>query len=65
MNVDGEPMRYSPAEIFVQVFLHEREHHGDLNTLLYQLGIEPLIVGYRFSLGDRRESGAGAANSPP
>ena len=53
MNIDGEPMRYSPADIFVHVLLHEREHHGDLNTLLYQLGVEPLIVEYRFSLPDR------------
>lgn len=54
MNIDGKPMPYSPAEIFVHVLLHEREHHGDLNTLLYQLGIEPIMVEYRFSLPDRR-----------
>ena len=50
MNIDGEPMLYSPADIFVHALLHEREHHGDLNTLLYQLSIEPPIVEYRFSL---------------
>jgi len=50
MNIDGRPMRYSPAEIFVHVLLHERQHHGDLNTLLYQLGLEPVMVEYRFSL---------------
>ena len=50
MNVDGETMRYRPADIFVHVFLHERQHHGDLNTLLYQLGAEIPIVEYRFSL---------------
>lgn len=54
MNIDGEPMRYSSAEIFVHVLLHERQHHGDINTLLYQLGVEPPIVEYRFSLGHRR-----------
>jgi uncharacterized damage-inducible protein DinB len=54
MNVDGEPMRYSRAEIFIHVLLHERQHHGDINTLLYQLGVEPPIVEYRFSLGGRR-----------
>ena len=54
MNIDGEPMRYSPAEIFVHALLHERQHHGDISTLLYQLGVEPPIVEYRFSLGERR-----------
>ncbi len=37
MNIDGKPMRYSPADIFTHVLLHERQHHGDINTLLYQL----------------------------
>jgi uncharacterized damage-inducible protein DinB len=55
MDIDGEPMRYSPAEIFVHVLLHEREHHGDINTLLYQLGFEPTMVEYRFSLPESRE----------
>jgi uncharacterized damage-inducible protein DinB len=50
MNVDGKPLRYSPADIFVHVVLHERQHHGDLNTLLYQHGIEVPIVEFRFSL---------------
>ncbi len=50
MNVDGETMVYSPADIFVHVLLHERQHHGDLNTLLYQLGLAVPIVEYRFSL---------------
>jgi len=50
MNVDRETLVYSPADIFVHVLLHERQHHGDLNTLLYQLGLEVPIVEYRFSL---------------
>ena len=54
MNVDGETMRYSPADIFVHALLHERQHHGDLNTLLYQLQIDIPIVEYRFSLPERR-----------
>ena len=53
MNVDGEMIRYSPADIFVHTMLHERQHHGDLNTLLYQLEIEVPIVEYRFSLPER------------
>jgi uncharacterized damage-inducible protein DinB len=53
MNIDGNPMQYSPAEIFVHVLLHEREHHGDINTILYQLGVERAMVEYRFSLPDR------------
>ena len=54
MNVDGETLLYRPADIFVHVLLHERQHHGDVNTLLYQLGVEPPIVEYRFSLPERR-----------
>jgi uncharacterized damage-inducible protein DinB len=54
MNVDGETLIYSPADIFVHALLHERQHHGDLNTLLYQLGVEVPIVEYRFSLPERR-----------
>jgi uncharacterized damage-inducible protein DinB len=54
MNVDGETLLYSPAEIFVHALLHEREHHGDIGTLLYQLGIEVPLVEYRFSLANRR-----------
>ena len=50
MLVDGEILRYAPADIFVHAILHERQHHGDLNTLLYQLGIGVPIVEYRFSL---------------
>jgi uncharacterized damage-inducible protein DinB len=53
MNIDGRIMRYSPAEILVHVLLHEREHHGDLGTLLYQHGLEPVMVEYRFSLPER------------
>jgi uncharacterized damage-inducible protein DinB len=53
MNVDGEMLRYSPADIFVHAMLHERQHHGDLNTLLYQHGVEVPIVEYRFSLPER------------
>jgi uncharacterized damage-inducible protein DinB len=53
MNVDGQTMRYSPADIFAHAFLHERQHHGDLNTLLYQLQIDIPIVEYRFSLPER------------
>lgn len=53
MSVGGEAMLYSPAEIFVHVLMHERQHHGDLNTLLYQLGVEVPVVEFRFSLQDR------------
>lgn len=53
MNVDGEPIRYSPADIFVHAMLDERQHHGDLNTLLYQHAVEVPIVEYRFSPPER------------
>ncbi len=54
MNVDGEALVYSPADIFAHGMLHERQHHGDVNTLLYQLGVEVPIVEFRFSLPERR-----------
>jgi len=50
MDVDGATLAYSPADILTHVLLHERQHHGDLNTLLYQLGVEVPVVEYRFSL---------------
>jgi uncharacterized damage-inducible protein DinB len=53
MNVDGAAMRYSPAEVFSTVLLHERQHHGDLNTLLYQFGREIPVIEYRHSLPGR------------
>jgi uncharacterized damage-inducible protein DinB len=55
MNVDGETLEYSPAEILTHVLLHERQHHGDISTLLYQLGVEAPVVEYRFMLGDRTD----------
>jgi uncharacterized damage-inducible protein DinB len=54
MDVDGETLLYSPADIVVHTLLHERQHHGDVNTLLYQLGVDVPIIEYRFSLPDRR-----------
>ncbi len=53
MNIDGEMFLYSPADILVHVLLHERGHHGDISTLLYQIGVEPPLVEYRFSLPER------------
>jgi uncharacterized damage-inducible protein DinB len=53
MDVDGGTFWYSPADIVVHTLLHERQHHGDVNTLLYELGLDVPIVEYRFSLPDR------------
>ncbi len=52
MNIDGEMLLYRPADILTHVLLHERGHDGDIDTLLYQLGVEPPVVEYRFSLPD-------------
>ena len=54
MNIDGEMMSYAPADILTLLLLHEREHHGDLNTLLYQMGVEPVQTSYRFFLLEAR-----------
>lgn len=37
--VDGEPVRYTPAQLLANVVIHDRGHHGDINTLLFQHGI--------------------------
>ena len=54
MNIDGEMLSFSPAEIFVHVLLHECGHHGDISTLLYQVGVEPPVMAYRFYLMEVR-----------
>lgn len=54
MNIDGDILAFSPADILVHVLLHERQHHGDINTLLYQMGVEAPIVEYRFYLMEAR-----------
>lgn len=53
MNTDGETLVYSPADIFAHTLSHERQHKGDVYTLLCQLGIEVPIVEYRSSLPER------------
>jgi uncharacterized damage-inducible protein DinB len=50
MNIDGEIMSYAPADILTLLLPHEREHHGGLNTLLYQMGVEAPQLSYRFFL---------------
>ena len=54
MNIDGELISHAPADILSLLLLHEREHHGDLNTLLYQSGVEPVQTSYRFFLYESR-----------
>lgn len=39
IEVDGELMRYTPAQLLMNILWHDRGHHGDLNTLLYQHGV--------------------------
>jgi len=46
MNIDGAALSYAPADILALLLLHEREHHGDLNTLLYQMGVEPVQTSF-------------------
>ena len=54
MSVDGTMLPYSPADIFAHVLLHELRHHGDINTLFYQLGAEGPMVEYRFFVSATR-----------
>jgi len=50
-DIDGDTIRYSYAELLTHLLLHERGHHGDVNTLFYQLGLETPMLEYRFHLG--------------
>lgn len=50
-DIDGDTIRYSHAELLTHLLLHERGHHGDVNTLLYRLGIDVPMTEYRFHLG--------------
>ena len=54
MNIDGEVISHAPTDILTLLLMHEREHHGDLNTLLYQFGVEPVQTSYRFFLAASR-----------
>jgi len=38
----------SPADILANLVIHERGHHGDLNTLFHQLNIRSFIVDFRY-----------------
>jgi uncharacterized damage-inducible protein DinB len=48
-DIDGEALRYSRGDLVLHLVLHEIAHHGDVSTLMYQLGREPWVPGYRFS----------------
>ena len=38
----------SRADILTNLLLHERGHHGDLNTLFHQLGVRSFVIDYRY-----------------
>lgn len=55
VSVYGEMLAYTPAELLGNVVLHERGHHGDLNTLLYHHGlVEKGVPDYRWFVNFRR-----------
>ncbi|MGI8926150.1 MAG: DinB family protein [Tepidiformaceae bacterium] len=45
---DGVPESLSRADILSNLVLHERGHHGDINTLFHQLGVRSFFVDYRY-----------------
>ena len=51
---NGSRVAYTPAELLGNLVVHERGHHGDVNTLLYQLGLEPGVPDYRQFVNLRR-----------
>lgn len=38
----------SPADVLSNLVLHERGHHGDVNTIFHQLGVRSYIIDYRY-----------------
>jgi len=40
----------SRADVITDLLLHERGHHGDINTLFYQLGLRPYFNDYSLYL---------------
>jgi uncharacterized damage-inducible protein DinB len=55
VTVYRERLKYTPAELLGNLVLHERGHHGDVNTLLYQLGLpEQGVPDYRWFVNHRR-----------
>jgi uncharacterized damage-inducible protein DinB len=57
VDVDGEPISYSRSELITHLLLHERGHHGDVTTLLWQLGLDSETpLEYRFHLGRHQET---------
>ena len=51
----GGPEVWSPGDVIANLLLHERGHHGDLNTLFHQLGVKSYIIDYRYFLTRRDE----------
>jgi uncharacterized damage-inducible protein DinB len=52
VDIYGEPISYSRAELITHLLLHERGHHGDVTTLFWQLGLDSeTLLEYRFHLG--------------
>jgi uncharacterized damage-inducible protein DinB len=47
-DIDGDMLTYSHGDLVLHLVLHEIAHHGDVSTLMYQLGMEPWVPGYRF-----------------
>jgi len=53
--VYGERLKYTPVELLGNLVLHERGHHGDVNTLLYQLDLPELgVPDYRWLVNEKR-----------
>lgn len=53
-SVYGETLAYTPADLLGNLVLHERGHHGDVNTLLYQHGVDAGVPDYRFFVNEKR-----------
>jgi uncharacterized damage-inducible protein DinB len=54
MVIYGQTLAYAPADILGNLVMHERGHHGDINTLFYQHGIDGGVPDYRWYVNVRR-----------
>jgi uncharacterized damage-inducible protein DinB len=53
-SLDGGVYAYTPAQLLTHLALHERGHHGDINTLFYQTGLEPPVRDFRGLIIEQR-----------
>jgi uncharacterized damage-inducible protein DinB len=57
-GVEGGQLLASAAQVVAHLLLHERGHHGDISTLIHQLGGTPPPIDYLSFVRLKHEQGA-------